>query len=155
DQVEWPSVVALSPDGRTVAAGGYGAVRLWETLTGQVRDTLKAHPEEVTAVAFSPDGRTLVTAGFGPQGGRRRAEVKLWDLATGRERAVLRAHTLKVSALAFTADGRTLATGSFDGTVKFWATATGQELYSLKAHPAPGVEATEGGVLALAFSPDG
>ena len=44
-------------------------------------------------------------------------------------------------------DGRTLATAGWDGVVKLWHVPTGQEMATL--------EATEGNVWSVAFSPDG
>jgi WD40 repeat protein len=50
-------------------------------------------------------------------------------------------------AVAFSPDAKTLASGADDGTVKLWDTRTAQELISL--------EAQQGGVTTLAFSPNG
>jgi hypothetical protein len=72
----------LSPDGRTVAAGGTdGAVTLWDVATGQPvrRLTVLDDPNEpdhqragsVRSVRFTPDGRSLA------------AVVKPWELGRG------------------------------------------------------------------------
>jgi WD40 repeat protein len=78
--------VALSPDGRTVAAGDWqGRIRLWEVWTGRERLALGSdfgmyatRDKFPTRLTFSPDGRRLVSD-MGSQ-------VVLWD-ATGLERA--------------------------------------------------------------------
>ena len=55
---------ALSPDGRTMVAGGRdGTVRFLDLATGSSRTTLGRHDGGVVRAAFSPDGRTAVTAG--------------------------------------------------------------------------------------------
>jgi WD40 repeat protein len=55
--------LALSPDGRVLASGDYGDLRLWDPLTGrQLAHLRKNELGWVTALAFSPDGR-LVAAG--------------------------------------------------------------------------------------------
>jgi Tol biopolymer transport system component len=76
--------VAFSPDGRTLASGGYdrtaGGVILWDVATGKERARLTARPrggrapaDRVCAVAFSPDNRWL--AAGASDGG-----VVLWDV---------------------------------------------------------------------------
>jgi WD domain, G-beta repeat len=59
-----PSVsLALSPDGHWLAlAGGDGAVRLQDILTGKELAVFKGHKGAVNAVAFAPDGKTLASA---------------------------------------------------------------------------------------------
>lgn len=70
----WTSAVALSPDGRLLAAGSRNAaVRVIDT-EGRDLLTLHGHSGEVTYVAFSPDSRTLLSVSV--DGG-----VRLWDTA--------------------------------------------------------------------------
>jgi WD40 repeat protein len=53
--------MALSPDGKTLATGGYdSAVTLWHTAAWRSMLTLE-HPATIYALAFSPDGKTLAT----------------------------------------------------------------------------------------------
>jgi WD40 repeat protein len=106
--------VALSPDGKTVAAGvRYGTVKLWDVPTGKER-TLKGHVGDVWGVAFTPDGKTLVT---GDGDWNRPGDVKLWDWQAEKERAALKT-TGEVLCLAVSGDGKHLAAGSWDRTVK-------------------------------------
>jgi WD40 repeat protein len=117
-------VVALSPDGKTIASnGGHDEhIRLWDAETG--KETLPAaHLDEVRSVAVSPDGKRIATASGGD------GTVRLWDAARGAE-----VHTLKLAgeldhlsrgrpvALTFSADGRTLGAAG-----QFWDVATGKE----------------------------
>jgi WD40 repeat protein len=55
--------LALSPDGRSLAAGlGNGTVRLWRWQSAAPSQTLSGHASGVNAVAFSPDGKRLASA---------------------------------------------------------------------------------------------
>ncbi|GAB2839099.1 hypothetical protein GCM10022221_43280 [Actinocorallia aurea] len=59
----YPSSIAFTPDGRTLAAGfGGGWMRLFDVRTGRpVGDEFQPHTDSVDALAFSPDGSRLVT----------------------------------------------------------------------------------------------
>src|SRR5262249_37190767 len=70
--------VAISPDGRTIAAGySDGSVRLWEAATGGLRATFTGHRSDVGVVRFSPDGTLLASAGSD-------RSVLVWDLTGQR-----------------------------------------------------------------------
>ena len=54
--------LAWSPDGATIALGGYKA-RLVDAHTKKITATLAGNSEAVRAVAFSRDGKLLAAAG--------------------------------------------------------------------------------------------
>jgi WD40 repeat protein len=119
--------VALSPDGRVIAAATGnrnasddertptlpGIVMLWDVATRMERANLPEHGSSAWTVAFSPDGKILASGG---QGG----SVKLWDAETRKEWAILRGHQGYVYSLAFSPDGKTLASSGQDSTVRLW-----------------------------------
>jgi WD40 repeat protein/predicted Ser/Thr protein kinase len=73
------SLIALSPDGRTLALTDAQTVRLVDSKTGREFATLEAdNAREISSLSFSGDGRWLAVAG-----GSDRLHV--WDLRTLRE----------------------------------------------------------------------
>jgi WD40 repeat protein len=118
--------LALSPDGRILAAGAEdGAVLLWDARTmRRIGAPLNAGVSS-GRVAFSPDGRRLAVMSDAISG----FQVLISDLAT---RGVLL--TLPVPAgdtepgkLTWTRDARIVAVGSGTGRLIFYDTATGRE----------------------------
>jgi WD40 repeat protein len=145
--------VAISPDGKTLAAGTWsasgvdaGMVQLWDLATRK-QTAILAASGLVNSVAFSPDGTTLAagTPGAVGEGGT----VQLWDLAARKQTAILTASGY-VSSVAFSPDGTTLAAGIQDAfgdtEVQVWDLATRKQIAILTA---------SGIVESVAFSPDG
>ncbi|HJS08290.1 MAG TPA: WD40 repeat domain-containing protein, partial [Pirellulales bacterium] len=105
--------IALSHDGRFVAAAENGAVRLWDrsALDTAVRQRdLHGHEQSVSRLAFSPDSQWLVSASHD-------GEVRLWDLRDEQLQDAMialaieneRQQHVDFENLQFSADGRWLA----------------------------------------------
>lgn len=133
--------IALSPDGRLVAAGGdKGTVQCLDTSTGELRHTFKTSSEVVKSLVFNPDGTTLACTGDN-------GAINMWNLSAGRILCSLRGHTGPVNSLAFRPDGKMLVSGSDDNDIIFWDAFTGDRLRTARAHRSQ--------VQAVAFSPNG
>lgn len=135
------SSVAFSPDGRSLATVSFDrSVRVADVESGLDARVLLGHDDVVTGVAFGPGGRALATTGWD-------RTVRVWDIGAPPPQRVWRGHPKPVRAVAFSPRGDMLATGSADGTVRVWDPATGTEQQVLGEGA--------GGVLGLAFAPDG
>lgn len=143
--------LALSPDHKTlaVANGSVSLVKLWDTTSGALRQTLEGPDTFPNTVAFSPDGKTLAGGGVG-------YPVTIWDVATGQMKQ-LTGHTSDTYGVAFSADGQTLASASRDGTVKLWDLRTNSLIRTLGKDEANGDAVTfsnDGKTVAVTLSED-
>lgn len=116
---------AFSPDGKMLATGGNGEIRLWDPITGKLlREIRDGYGYSQPFVA--PDGRWLaahlaerevrtVLRLWNPQTGRR-----LLDIPTGGQ------------AQACSPDGKLLVATAGDGSVSLWDTTTGKRTADLR-----------------------
>jgi WD40 repeat protein len=132
--------VAVSPDGRMLAAAADKNAQLWDVQKRALATSLQGHSDFVRCLAFSNDSKTLASASSD-------GTLILWDVEAGRARATLRGHKGGVSWLAISPDDKTVASAGRDGTIKLWDLRSGEEKTTLKGHA--------GWVTSVAFSPDG
>ena len=154
------SRLALSPDGKTIAAaegwresekGAYKrCVTLWDLDSGKVQASL-ADDESTSALAFSPDGKVLARSAYVLKDNRLTAvEVRRRDLTSGHDLPALLSTASKypLSCVAYSPDGRALAGAEHQGQIIVWDTASAKVRMTIKP------EETRR-VTSLAFAPDG
>ncbi|MCP4105020.1 MAG: WD40 repeat domain-containing protein, partial [Desulfobacteraceae bacterium] len=130
--------MALSPNGRVVAVGGWlaahtekrHAVRLHDTATGRVLGLLKGHTNVILSLAFSLDGKYLTSGQFGTSN----PTVRMWNVDKKKQMHVLKGHKNDIYALAFSPDGKRLISGSDDHTLILWDTESGRQIAVLTGH---------------------
>jgi RNA polymerase sigma factor (sigma-70 family) len=120
------AVLALSADGRVLAAGGSnGVVRLWDLATGREHFPGRGHDAGLWTLAFSPDGKTLAAGGANEP-------ISLWGVGSGRRLQAGGGKRVETRFVAFSPDGKTLVSADNAVNLYLWDAATGKELRELR-----------------------
>ena len=122
--------LAISPDGKQVAAAAGSTVRLWETATGKELPLLGGHRQAPAAIALSGDGQTVVSWGAD-------RVVRRWEASTGKSLGEFAAPPGTTQA-AFSADGRIVALANADNTIRLHDVASGKQLKQVLIRPEKG-----------------
>jgi WD40 repeat protein len=132
--------LVLSPDGKTLAGGGEGAVRFWDVVSGKGLPALDGSNAMITSLSLSPDGKKVLAAShFDPAAG-----IRIWDLASGLQAAML---THRSAVAVYAPDGKTFAAGCFEGAPVIGDSASGRIVRTCQGEP--------NWIDSLASSPDG
>ena len=113
--------LSFSPDGTTLASGGYRTAKLWRR--GQ-----NVKVADVTGLESAPQSAAVSTDGKWAAVGEQNGKVKLIDLSTNKVARTLTGHTGPVSGVAFSSDSTKLVSGSQDKTVRLWNVADGKQV---------------------------
>ncbi|PYH73670.1 uncharacterized protein BO88DRAFT_484569 [Aspergillus vadensis CBS 113365] len=116
----------FSPDGQMLLTHDH-SLKLWETRTGDLRNTLEGFASYRRGDgAFSPDGTLVAWAN------RNSSTILLWDSHSGTLRHILEGE-YDTNAIAFLSNEK-LVSASFDGILTTWSTISGelQQIVCLK-----------------------
>lgn len=100
-----------SPDGKLLAVGDKGELKLLDTTTWKEVAVLTRYADGAGHVSWSPDGKSLAVGGS--------PAVEVWDVQ-GRKLTHTFPHSDAVNSIAWSPDSRFLVTGSEDHYVRIW-----------------------------------
>ena len=107
------SCLAVSPDGRWVAAGGYDdEVVVYDAQSLNPVATLKGHTHDLRALAFSPDSLMLASGG-------RDKNIRIWNVPGFDLAGVREGHVDTVRTLTWATNGQLISAGS-DRRILTW-----------------------------------
>lgn len=137
------NAVAVSPDGLSVAAGGWRWIHIRRISDGTLLQSMS--PRNVQSLNFSPNGQTLGSASSRIDAGNA-GQVQLWRVTDGGLTRTLLDQNDSYAA-AFSPDGEFLAAAGSDRVYRVWRASDGALVQTIKGHM--------GATLSVAFSPDG
>jgi hypothetical protein len=125
--------LALSPDGKRLAAGGCDrVVRIWDVsggvLNAKLEQSIENHADWVLAIALAADGKHLLTAS-------RDKTAKVWDLAAKESVMTFPDHQAPVYGVAVKGDSKVGYSAGEDKQVRVWnAVAEGKQVRAIGGH---------------------
>jgi WD40 repeat protein len=139
------AAVAISPDGKTVAASpGNGEIQMWNAATGQRNKTLIGRSRMGQTLHYSPDGATRAASADD-------ASVQLFDAASGRSKSItaapISAEFTRLRSLRFTGPDKAIALVPHGGSAVIWEIPSGKRLSTVGGH--------HEGIASIGFSSDG
>jgi hypothetical protein len=125
--------LALSPDGKRLAAGGCDrVVRVWDisggVLNAKLEQSIENHADWVLGIVLAADGKHLLTSS-------RDKTAKVWDLSTKESVMTFPDHQFPVYAVAVKADSKVGYSVGEDKQLRIWnAVAEGKQVKAIGGH---------------------
>lgn len=111
---ENPTAEGFSSDGNMLALGYFdGLVKLWDTRTGELLNTINSHLSKVTFLSFNKNANLIVTA--------NERTIKVWNVNDGTLVHIIEnGHNDLIRSVRFNEGGDKIVSVSHDKTIKIW-----------------------------------
>jgi WD40 repeat protein len=139
------TAIAVSRDGKFLAASNTSGIRIWKMGTWKVVATLKEQPTHSSGLAFSTDAKTLISSDWS-------SAVRVWDVPTESKRLEfllppeMQFGAGRLRALAISPDGKLLAAAAGGNLVELRERRSGEVIRTLAAQDV---------ITGVAFAPSG
>jgi WD40 repeat protein len=125
-----PTVVALSPDGKTALIGCWGkSAAVWDVTGEKPLASPLLHGGTLTHVAFSPDGKFMISASIDDK-------VRLWEIAQDPPAHLCLEHESEIVSAVFAPDGGKVLTYARQ-SAQVWDVTSGKLLGKLLVPETP------------------
>jgi WD40 repeat protein len=140
------AALAFGPEGKTLAAGGYQEVVVWDLAEAKLAKRIGVGQlsDSVHALALSKDGRLLAVGEGVPHAS---GAVHVFDMESGQGVASFQEPKDLIYSVAFSPDGKLLAAAAADSVVYVWNVEEKKLATSIKEHG--------DWAMGVSFSPDG
>jgi WD40 repeat protein len=129
NHADWVESLALSPDGRVLASGGFdGDIYLWDLRQPQFLQKLQSE-SPILAIAFSPDGCQLYCGCWD-------GSIRVWNLRSLNKSSARKFEDGSgwISSLVISNDGTRIYSGNEHGTITEWNVNKGKKINSWQCH---------------------
>ena len=123
--------VEFSPDGQTLAIGGYHEVLLHKADGSGLIGRLVGQSERIESARFSADGKFLAVSGGSPG---RFGELQIWDIEKREMKLSLMIGYDTCYGASWSPNGKMVAIGCPDNTIRAFDVETGKQVLFSGAH---------------------
>lgn len=101
-------------------------IKVWNSITGSLKFTLRGHTGSVRTLAISPCDRFLIS-------GSADGTIRIWDLATSLTKPhIIDEHSHEVTAITITPDSKYFISAAKDNYLKIWCMKSKKNIYAFK-----------------------
>lgn len=141
--------LTIASEQNILVSGSYDqTVKQWDLTTGKMLQSSYDQNGSIYAIAVHEQGQFIISGGGD-------GNITIWELKTGKKLSVLTGNLASIESIAINSWGTIIAAGCVDGTIKLWEIKPNTFITNQKIEPSLVIQAHNGQVMSLVFSPNG